>query len=739
MANGENDHPSSSPEEHPEFSVQGYTGASPKEKTDQTLFKESEGEDFSQRYDTKKLYLGIQRHLLAIVLSIILWTLLGALGTWYFLTHYRAESVVLYQQDLPKTLPGGVSMNNLSLSTALDLITLPTHFQAVKAILGLNLSPREIEKMVEVPVPRSNSHLIRIIAKSDNPNLAVDIVNTLAKIAVKSSIDFNQKQLQAQLDNFKNQLDQVNQKLFKELKEIEEFKKSHQYFEMTADYSSLVNQILNARAKLQTATLRYNGLVIEYENLKRESVNIPGETELRGGYRGVSGPSENPIVNRVYNLEAALAEAKAKYAPNNPKIKVLEDELNSLKEQMKGYKKGESGAAAPFTEPNPNKESLSIELMRMQGKVRSAQKAKQDLAEDLAKMEKEMENLPSEQITFSRLLDAKKITEEQVQFLTKALETIQLMINVPKGGLELYQLAEKAKKLKDSWWVPLLPLLGAIFGLIFGLFTAIALEMTDRKIWTPKQVELAYDIPTLTLIPELSHLNKKNSEKKTLFFIRDLAEHLEHLESEAFSKIDNHNGIKGITLTFTSSTSGEGKSFLSHHLSLYYQRLRKKVLLIEFDPRPNNYSEGNAPMPLEPILKGEKKWKDLVFKGKPDRLNLGLEEPFMKELLKTRQMNELMNDIKKEYELIIVDAPGIIDKDFSVNLASMSDLCVFVIGSSIVNRSVVNQSLRGLFRFGVKPNAIVLNRVLPVYIEDEKIKQEIKRTNSFWKNLFSKT
>lgn len=739
MTTEDNDHPSS-PEEHPEFSMHGYTSAAPKEKSDQSIFKQAEGEDFSQRYDTNKLYLGIQRHLWTIALSILLWSLLGAFGTWYFLTHYKAESVVLYQQDLPKTLPGGISMNNLSLSTALDLITLPTHFQAVKAILGLNLSPKQIEEMVEVPAPRGNSHLIRIIAKSDNPNLAVDIVNTLAKVAVKSSIDFNQKQLQAQLDNFKNQLDEVNQKLFKELKDIEEFKKSHQYFEMTADYSSLVNQILDERAKLQTATLRYNGLVIEYENLKRESANVPSETEMRGGYKGgTSGPSDNPAVNRIYTLETALAEAKAKYAPSNPKVKALQDELNELKEQMKGYKKGEGTPSSPFTEPNPNKESLAIELMRMQGKVRAAQKAKQDLSESVAKMEKEMENLPAEQITFSRLLDAKKITEEQVQFLTKALETIQLMINVPKGGLELYQLAEKAKKLRDSWWVPLLPLLGALAGLLFGLIGAVGQEMTDRKIWTPKQVELAYDIPTLTVIPELSHLNKKNSETKTLFFIRDLAEHLEHLEAEAFSKMANQNGPKGIVLTFTSSTVGEGKSFLSHHLTLYYHRLRKKVLLVEFDSRPNTYSDGLPPVALESLLKGEKKWQDTVVKGRPDRLNLGMEEPFMKELIKTRQMNELLTDFKKEYELIIIDAPGVIDNDFSINLASMADLCVFVIGSSIVNRSVVNQSLHGLFRFGVKPSAIVLNRVLPVYIEDEKIKQEIKRTNNFWKNLFFPT
>lgn len=718
-----------------EFSVTGYTSSTPKEKSDSSeepLFKQAEGEEFSQRYDTKKLYLGIPRHLLAIALSILICGALGALATWYLLTHYKAESVLIYQEDLPKTLPGGISMNNMSLATALDLITLPAHFQAVKSILGLNLSLKEIEEMVQVPVPRNNSHLIRIVCKSDNPNLAVDIVNTLAKIAVKSSVEFTQKQLQSQIDNFKSQLDEVNQKLTKELKSIEEFKKSHQYFEMTADYTTLVTQVMEARAKLQAATLRYNSLVVEYENLKREIGNIPGELESRGGGMVGGGSSENPINGRIYSLEASLAEARAKYAPSNPKIKVLEEELKLLKEKMKGTKT-KDGTYEPSYERNPSKERLNIELMRMQGKVRSAQKVKQDLSMALIEMEKDMENLPSEQITFSKLLDAKKITEEQVQFLTKALETIQLMMNVPKGSLELYELAEKGKPLRDSWWVQFLPLLGAIMGFLLGIFLAIALEMTDKKIWTIKQIELAYAIPPLTVIPELSHLNKGNSEKKTLFFIRSLAEHLEYIEG-TFSKKSGPER-RGQVIAFTSSTVGEGKSFLSYHLGLYYQRFRKQVLLIEFDPRPNHYSEA-SPTSLEAFLHSETNWKDLVIKGKPDRINLGIEEPFMKELIKTKQMTEFMEALRRAYDLIIIDAPGIIDEDYSVNLAGMADLCVFVVGSSIINKSVVSQSLHGLYRFGVKPSGIVLNRVLPVYIEDEKIKQEIKRGNGhFWEKL----
>ena len=106
---------------------------------------------------------------------------------------------------------------------------------------------------------------------------------------------------------------------------------------------------------------------------------------------------------------------------------------------------------------------------------------REDLTSALAKVEKDMENLPAEQMAFAKLLRTKEISEEQVQFFTKSLKTVQLMQNVPSGALDLYQVSEKAKPLKDAWWVNLLPILGLLFGLLSGLVLAIYLEMQEHK------------------------------------------------------------------------------------------------------------------------------------------------------------------------------------------------------------------------------------------------------------------
>lgn len=679
------------------------------QETPSALRKEDE-EDAPKNFDLQKIIHGLNRHIGLILLSTFLCGALGAWAAWYYTHNYRAEAVVVYQEDLPKTIPGGIALTNLSLITAIDLISLPSNFQAVKAVLGLDMSPKEIEESVSVPTPRLNSHLIRIVTKSDNPHLAADISNTLAKIAVKNSQDFQQRQLQAQLDNFKDQLSQALKRNSVEQKEIEDFKTKHQYFEMTADYTTLLNELVTLRSKLQTASLNYNSLLVEYENLKSEQGKMDYGLESRNTY-------VDPLQTRINTLESSLAEARSKYAPANPKIKIMEEELKALLEKAK--------------EANARGDRISPDLIKLQGKVRSSQKVKQDLTAAVAKLEKDLEVLPSAQGAFTKLLQNNKITTDEIQFLHQSIDTIQLLINVPKGNLELYQLANKPKPLKDSWIIPLLPLLGLGFGLCLGLLGAAGLELRDPHLWTRKQIELLYTIPALAQIPILHNLTLENSNEKFLFFVRVVAEKLDRIVSLLPLK-----GNKSWILTIASAKAGDGKSTLAYQLAQYYQRVGKKVLLLDMDPHPTSFANRTASLNLGEFFAKQGDWQSIVIPGQPDMIKAWGNDPYLKEVIKSEPMLALLEDLRKRYDLVIIDAPGLIDEHYTANLAAYSDLCLFVVGSPNSTKALVNESLVELEHAGVIPCGIVLNKVLPVYIDDTKIKKALNRIEkNFWQKL----
>lgn len=699
------------------------------ESEHKSFHRKIEGDDLSQHYDTRKLLLGIQRHLLAILFCTLLFAALGSAVTYYYLTNYIAPAILFYKEDLPKTLPGGVTLNNPSLTTALDIIPLEANFQAVIARLGLNLAPKEVEKMISVPRPANNSSLVKIECRSDNAHLAVDIANILAKVVVKRSQDLFSQQLQGELNGLNSQLSQSNARMNKALEEIENFKQEHHYFEMTADYAILIKQLSDARSNLQTANLRYNSLLVEYDNLKQASNAMPEHIEGT-----LINPRSIPPSSAVTveELQQQLAASRAKYAPDNPKIKILEDQIKDWQTNDSSDDEDPDNAMGPkkITTINQTKEKLTLELMRMEGKVRSAKKTKEDLALILANLEKQLETLPKDQIAFVKLLKAKEQTEEQVDFLNKSIKTIQLMSNVPTGCFEIYELAEKAKPLKDSITIKLLPLGGMIFGLAMGLLLAFYLEMHDDKIRTLKQIELLYHLPALLYMPEFSFFNKKNGLEKTLYFMRLLSERLEMIQARL------PKTSSPLTISMMSSVAHEGKSCLSYFLAVYYQKIGKKVLLIELDSAYNPYNTNHTYIPLERYLEGTAPLSSLICFESVDRIRVAKTQTLMKESVKSPKMTEFMEELKKSYQVIIMDLPGIIETDYTTNLALLCDIHLFIIGSSIVNKKLVDESLRDLFLAGIKPSGIILNRVLPIYIEDVRIKLELEKTkSSLWRKL----
>ncbi|MFQ5729171.1 MAG: hypothetical protein ACE5GN_02280, partial [Waddliaceae bacterium] len=83
------------------------------------LFKKIDSEEFKDLYDTRKLFLGIQRHLFLLISCMAIFGLLGGLASYKFLTTYKAEAVVLFKEE-PRSstsIEGGFTLSNLSLGT----------------------------------------------------------------------------------------------------------------------------------------------------------------------------------------------------------------------------------------------------------------------------------------------------------------------------------------------------------------------------------------------------------------------------------------------------------------------------------------------------------------------------------------------------------------------------------------------------------------------------------------------
>jgi len=697
-----------------------------------SIYKESSEDNFTSRYDINKLINGLQRHLKKIVISTLIFFLLGSLAAYTFLTTYVADAVVVYQEDKSVVLVGGGTLPILTLPTVIDLIQLPVNFEAIKKNLGLSYSTGELEGMVSVPVPKNNSNLIHITAKAKNQYLAVDLANALAQTAVKSAQEYYQKQLQPALLNYSDQLINVDQRLNSQLNEIGRFKEENNYFEMTAEHSQFITRMNDARTKLENAKILYSSLLVEYDSLKNTIENLPDQILVpQSLYRE---GQVNPLQTRIIALQNSLSEARLKFAKDNPRLKALESELDNLVGQLKVQPENEDKQIR-FLTKNESKDKLQIELLQLEGKVKSAKQTQDDLAVVYAGYQKEMVNLPAKQMAFAKLLQARQSTEDELKSLTSAVETTQLMMNIPQGSLELYSLAQSADPWKNSLFIYLLPLLSALFGALLGIGIAFFFEMQDDKFSTARQIESAYKMTCIGVIPRISSLTKENAEGKLLFFIRGIAGRLEKIISKSVP------GKNALTFGITSSVNEEGKSLIAENLALYYKRLEKKVLLIQTAHRAGVILNAPPKITLDSYLKNPGSLTDLIIHDKVDCIKIGLKrEAGMKELVKSKAMSVLWNHLQNQYEIIILDTPGILEEDYSLNLLDLPPYVIYVVDSEKTGKKIIDEALTQLHLHDIKPCGVILNDVDPIFIDDRRILNEINVSKkSYWEHLSQKS
>ncbi|HXF29775.1 MAG TPA: hypothetical protein VN457_07985, partial [Chlamydiales bacterium] len=266
--------------------------------------------------------------------------------------------------------------------------------------------------------------------------LACDIVNTIAKVTVKRSSDFNQAQLREAYQYFLKDLDAQRRVFDQATLELAQFRTENEYGSSDPESLPILTKLTALEAKMQETTLEYNGLAVRYENLLRQMSEMP-EQIARYSYES------SPLKIRLDRSQMALLEARTRYAPDNPKVKLLEREINEIQKMLEEETKNKSGYKV--FESNPMKEKTRVEIMNMQSLLRVAQRLRDDIQAELDGNRKELQKLPQKQAEFARLTNKKATSQEMVRNSENVIKTIELMMASGQGDVELYQLAEKAE------------------------------------------------------------------------------------------------------------------------------------------------------------------------------------------------------------------------------------------------------------------------------------------------------
>ncbi len=172
------------------------------------------------------------------------------------------------------------------------------------------------------------------------------------------------------------------------------------------------------------------------------------------------------------------------------------------------------------------------------------------------------------------------------------------------------------------------------------------------------------------------------------------------------------------TIMVTSSMPGEGKSFISSNLAAAFAMVNMKTLIIDCDLRRGTQAKifdldketGLSNLLLDDI----KNYKKYINKTEVDNLYVlksGIVPPNPSEILGSTKNKELLEILKKEYDLIILDCPPIQGLPDALILTSLCDEAIIVSAYKKTPIESLMQTKKSLEVTGIKLAGVVVNQI----------------------------
>lgn len=166
----------------------------------------------------------------------------------------------------------------------------------------------------------------------------------------------------------------------------------------------------------------------------------------------------------------------------------------------------------------------------------------------------------------------------------------------------------------------------------------------------------------------------------------------------------------------TSATQSEGKSTTSSNLAVTYAQQGKKVLIVDTDMRRPTvhytFKVANG-LGLSSLLTRQAELEKAILPTKVDNLSIltaGPIPPNPAELLSSRSMENLILQLREKYDVIILDAPPLLQVADSRITSKLTDGVVLVVGCTTSDRQRVLKAKEQLELAEAKILGVVLNR-----------------------------
>jgi polysaccharide biosynthesis transport protein len=587
----------------------------------------------------------------------------------------------------------------------------PAHEQAVlnnfQSRLGVN------------PVLRSR--LVSVAFQSWDPNLAASVVNALVADYVQQNLQAHWEASQQATAWLSQQLDGLKIKLEKSEDNLQQYAQSNGLLFLEGAQGQNENIVDQRLRELQDELTQAQADLYQKEPLYHLA--------QAGNYGALPGVFDNRTLQdltvRLAELERQKAELAPNFNPSYPKMKEIQSQIDRIQ---------------AFETQQQQQAARHIEDEYLAAKRRVL------LIGQAFQQQQNQANVVAQQSVQYNILKREVDSNKQLyEGLLQRLKEAGVSAGLKASNIRVVdQAVPPVNPVKPR--VALNLALGLIAGLTLGVGLAFAQERWDNTLKTPEDIENFLGRPALAMIPAggtADHLKdgrriplpqgakesarvtlpaslKKDSTNGWLRIDSDLLQHSP--VSEAFRNLRTSVLLSTAarpprSLVFVSAEPGEGKTTICSNLAISLAQLGKRVLVIDGDmrrPAVHEFFHLAKSSGLVNYLTGDADWRGLAQPSGIaglDCLVCGPVPPNPGELLFSQRMRELIGEAAAAYDLVLLDAPPLLNVADGRILSTMVEGTIMVVRGSVTPREMVRRAEIYISEVGGRLIGVVLNDV----------------------------
>ncbi|SOD91810.1 GumC family protein [Spirosoma fluviale] len=470
-----------------------------------------------------------------------------------------------------------------------------------------------LEMALEEAVPAKGEAMLSQLIDEYNRAAVVD-----KNLVAASTLDFIEERLRL-----------ISGELTSVEKDVEQFKTSQGITDLGLQAQTFLQTVQDNDAKLNQVTIQLSSLndIENYINSKSGSRGVTPAT------LSLSDPILLGLVTKVSELELQRDVLARTTSDRNPLLQSLDSQIKATKESIT------ENVQTIKAQLTGTRAQLAITNQRLEGMVRT-----------VPHKERALLNITRQQAIKNNLYTYLLQKREETALSYASTLPDSRVVDMPRHEMD-----------------PIKPVRKVIFGLFGFLGLLVPVGLIAARDALNNRVRRRSDVEEASQVPILGEVVESDSSKALVVVSRSrsvIAEQIRALRTNLQFLRSNPSGSQ--VILFTSSISGEGKSFMSLNLGASLALVDRPTVILEMDLRKPklHVSLGmRNPVGISNYLIGEATLDDVLqpIEGFPNYflISSGPLPPNPSELLNGPNLSRLFDELRQRFEYVIVDSPPI--------------------------------------------------------------------------------